>query len=309
MFDLSGKRKVHHPNDVTNVYFSELIPEILHKYFRLPGKFVRNFTTRIVKRDGSEGEMDWLMLVEPDNCRLYERILINVEFQSSKVTEEKIEIFSEYKDYAKIYYGLPVLTVVIITDGFESSKRQYSRVSSDILKPVYVHISWGEITKRLKKIGEKIDNQIKLTEDDGLDMVYLPMFSPKNKAEKVLERILQLFERDMSLKGLFRNHVAFGLSIMVTKYFGQTPKMDELLDMLERTAENDRLRMVAEYVDDFERQRLKRKLADKEREIEAINSRKDAEIEAINSIVFYEMFTPKNFITQFSKYDILSTFS
>jgi hypothetical protein len=26
-------------------------------------------------------------------------------------------------------------------------------------------------------------------------------------------------------------------------------------------------------------------------------------------IVFYEMFTPKNFITQFSKYDILSTFS
>lgn len=50
--------RVHHVNDVTNVYFSNVIPKVLHRYFRLPGKFVRNYTTRIVKRDGSEGEMD-----------------------------------------------------------------------------------------------------------------------------------------------------------------------------------------------------------------------------------------------------------
>ena len=37
---------------------------------------------------------------------------------------------------------------------------------------------------------------------------------------------------------------------------------------------------------------------------------KDYSIENfLTIIVFYEMFTPKNFITQFSKYDILSTFS
>lgn len=80
-------------------------------------------------------------MVEPDNCRLFEKILINVEFQSYKVTKEKIKIISDYKDYAKLYYGLPVLSIIIITDDYESSEIEYSRVSSDILRPIYIHMS------------------------------------------------------------------------------------------------------------------------------------------------------------------------
>ena len=80
-------------------------------------------------------------MVEPDNCRLFEKILINVEFQSYKVTKEKIKIISDYKDYAKLYYGLPVLSIIIITDDYESSEIEYSSVSSDILRPIYIHMS------------------------------------------------------------------------------------------------------------------------------------------------------------------------
>ena len=167
-------KKVHHPNDVTNRYLSEVIPKILHCYFRLPGKFVRNYTTKIIRRDGSEGEMDWLILVEPDGHRLFERILINVEFQSSRVTEEKIKIITDYRDYAKTYYGLPVLSVIVITDGYDSSELEYSRVESDILKPVYIFMDFEEIIKRLNNLEEKINNN-----DEGLDIVFLPMFAPK----------------------------------------------------------------------------------------------------------------------------------
>lgn len=80
-------------------------------------------------------------MVEPDNCRLFEKILINVEFQSYKVTKEKIKIISDYKDYTKLYYGLPVLSIIIITDDYESSEIEYSGVSSDILRPIYIHMS------------------------------------------------------------------------------------------------------------------------------------------------------------------------
>ena len=153
-------KKVHHPNDVTNVYFSELIPKILHGYFRLPGKFVRNYTVRIVKKDGSEGEMDWLILVELENSRQFKKILINVEFQSSRVTEAKIKAISEYRDYAKAYYGLPVLSVIIITDGYESSEKEYSVVSSDILRPVYIYMAWEKITERLKSLEEGFVNNL-----------------------------------------------------------------------------------------------------------------------------------------------------
>ena len=49
-----------------------------------------------------------------------------------------------------------------------------------------------------------------------------------------------------------------------------------LLEMLEKIVGNDRLRMVAEFEADFERQLFERKLADKEKEFEAINSQNEA---------------------------------
>ena len=77
--------------------------------------------------------------------------------------------------------------------------------------------------------------------------------------------------------------LVFGLSIMINKYFGPTSKTGELLKMLERKVDNDRLRMVAEYVADFDRQLLENQLAEKDREIEVITSQKDREIKAITS--------------------------
>lgn len=259
--------RVHHVNDVTNVYFSNVIPKVLHRYFRLPGKFVRNYTTRIVKRDGSEGEMDWLILVEPDGHRLFEKILINVEFQSSKVTKEKIKIISEYKDYAKTYYGLPVLTVIIITDGYEYSEVEYSRVDSDILMPIFIRMDFDEIIERLNNLEEKILNHIELSEDDGLDMVFLPMFAPKKEGKWITEKVLHLFNMDKTLKKPFRGHVGYGISLMVKKYFKSTSKAEELLKMLEEKVNDSKLRIVAEFEEDYARQVYERKLADMDKAI------------------------------------------
>ena len=264
--------KVHHVNDVTNVYFSNVIPKILHRYFRLPGKFVRNYTTRIVKRDGSEGEMDWLLLVEPDGHRLFEKILINVEFQSSRVTKEKIKIISEYKDYSKTYYGLPVLTVIIITDGFESSELEYSRVDIEVLKPIYIYITLEEIIEKLNNLEEKILNHEQLSEEDGLDMVYLPMFAPKKEAKWITEKILHLFNSDSSLRSPFRGHVGYGISLMIKKYFKSTRKAEELLKMLEEKVNDSKLRIVAEFEEDYARQVYERKLAENKEAIAKLDS-------------------------------------
>jgi hypothetical protein len=282
--------RVHHVNDVTNVYFSNVIPKVLHRYFRLPGKFVRNYTTRIVKRDGSEGEMDWLILVEPDGHRLFEKILINVEFQSSKVTKEKIRIISEYKDYAKTYYGLPVLTVIIITDGYEYSDVEYSRVDSDILKPIFICIDFNEIIERLNNLEEKILNHIELNEEDGLDMVFLPMFAPKKEGKWITEKVLHLFNRDKTLKKPFRGHVGYGISLMVKKYFKSTSKAEELLKMLEEKVNDSKLRLVAEFEEDYAIQVYERKLAEKDKalaekdeEIKVMLERKDDEIKVLKA--------------------------
>ena len=48
------KKKVHHPNDVSVKYFQATEAKELFNYFKLPGKFVKNYSPRVIKRDGSE---------------------------------------------------------------------------------------------------------------------------------------------------------------------------------------------------------------------------------------------------------------
>ncbi|WP_458405082.1 hypothetical protein [Methanobrevibacter sp.] len=268
------KPEVHHPNDVTIGYLIDVMAEKLHHALGLPGKFVKNYPTRIIKRDGSEREMDWLMLVEPDNETLFEKILINVEFQSSKVDKAKIESLVDYKDYSKTYYGLPVLSVVVITDGYESSEKEYCLVASDIFKPFYIHMSEEEVIEKLNNLEDNIDS---LNEDDAIDMVLLPMFASKEQSKIVTEKIVHIFRKNISISGIFRNDIAFALSIMVRKYFDLTEKGKELLKMMHPEVTNNRMRNVIDFEIDYARRAFKKEMQE---ELEKQLSLKDKENEA-----------------------------
>ena len=64
VLNLILKPKVHHPNDVTVKYLIDIMPEKLHQYFNLPGKFVRNYSPVLIRRDGSERELNYHDFVE-----------------------------------------------------------------------------------------------------------------------------------------------------------------------------------------------------------------------------------------------------
>ena len=264
VLNLIPKPEVHHANDVTIKYLIDIMPEKLHHYLKLPGNFVRNYSTRLIRRDGSERDMDWLMLVEQDNETLFEKILINVEFQSSYVDKDKIKTIADYRDYSKTYYGLPVLTVIVIMDGFELSELEYSRVPSDILKPAYIRMERDEQIERLNNIEGKILNHNNLSDDEALDVVFLPMFAPKDKAEFVTEKIARLFVKEKLLTGMFRSDIATALSIMVKKYFGVSAKAKELLEMMKPEVVNSRLRDVVEFEVDYIKRSLEQELSEKD---------------------------------------------
>ncbi len=279
VLNLILKPEVHHANDVTIKYLIDIMPEKLHHYLKLPGNFVRNYPTRLIRRNGSEREMDWLILVEPDNETLFEKILINVEFQSSYVGKDKIKTIADYRDYSKTYYGLPVLSVIVIMEGYELSEREYSRVSSDILKPTYIHMEWEEQIERLNNIQGKIINHQDLSDDESLDIVFLPMFAPKNKVKIVTEKIARLFHKDKSLTGILRSDIATALSIMIKKNFGISDKSKELLELMKPEVDNSRLREVVDFEVDYIRRSLEQELSKKEDEL----SKKNQEIKLLKA--------------------------
>ena len=204
------------------------------------------------------------MLVEPDNETLFEKILINVEFQSTRVTKDKIQTMFDYKDYSKIYYGLPVLTVVVITNEYEYSEKEYYKVVSDIFKPVYIHMNDEKVNENLKNIEKNID---RLSDDEALDMVLLPMFASEKQACKVTEKIVNLFRKNKSLKGTFRNDIAFALSIMVRKYFDLTEKGKELLNMMNPEVTDSRMKDVIEYEVNYAIKAYEKEIEEKDKEL------------------------------------------
>jgi hypothetical protein len=129
-----------------------------------------------------------------------------------------------------------------------------------------------------------------LNEEDGLDMVFLPMFAPKKEGKWITEKVLHLFNRDKTLKKPFRGHVGYGISLMVKKYFKSTSKAEELLKMLEEKVNDSKLRIVAEFEEDYARQVYERKLAEKDKalaekdeEIKVMLERKDDEIKVLKA--------------------------
>lgn len=274
------KKKVHHPNDVSVKYFQATEAKELFDYFKLPGTFIKNYSPRVVKRDGSELEMDWLILVDSDNKNIFERTLINIEFQTQRVDKKKIKVISDYRDYSKTNFGIPVLTIIIIFDEreFEVSIREYPITASDIIRPIYIHRPWKIIEKRLNNLEIKIHNKEKLSQNEAFDIAFLPMFASKQKAKFVTEKITKLFSNDETIKGTLRNDVAYVLGIMIRKYFDLTPKGKELLKLIEKEINKSDLMDVIEYELDYRDQAHKAEIKEKN---EIINT-KNKEINTKN---------------------------
>ena len=173
---------------------------------------------------------------------------------------KKIQAMSDYCDYSKIYYGLYVCSVVVIGKGYETSKKEYKRVVTDILRPRYIHLTWNELSKRLNNLEDKIKNQEDLTDDEALDFVFISMYAPEKDAEEVTEKIIRLFAQDKSIKKEFRVNIAYALSFMNRKYFGSTPKGEELRKMIEQQyVDKSAIRDIIEFETEF----MKKELAEK----------------------------------------------
>ena len=260
--------EIHHPNDVSFKFFEATHPKILYNYFKLPGIFVRNYPTTIIRRDGSEREMDWLILAKPDYKEIFEEMLVNIEHQSSPVDLEKIKTIADYKDYSKTFYGLPVLSVIIITVDSKSSIKEYYRAKTDILRPIYIEITLDEIYERLKNLEDKIYNKhAELSDDESLDLAFLPVFAPKNKGKEITEKVIRLLNEDKSIKKELKGDILYVQELMVRKYFKNEHEGQELLKMIKNNFKESSLNKVLAYERAYANQQIEEIKAENQQQI------------------------------------------
>ena len=239
----------HHPYDKSFRYMSGEYPKFLHENLNLPGKFIKSYENDVINHEKVNLRMDLLILVGPDEEKISENTLINLEHQSTRLDEEKIGIIADYKDFSKCRHHYPILSMVITGFNPENQIREYESTESDITRPVFIYMDNEEIEKRLNNLEAKIISRKDLEKPEILDFGIIAIFA-EDKA--IIENLCNLYKDSKYVKGEIRNDMALILDSMIkTRFKGDNKKIEELSKMIEEEREAAKRGMRIWYEEEF----------------------------------------------------------
>lgn len=214
------ERKIYHPFNHAFEIMYDAYPKELHENLKVPGIFVRKSEVKIRLYDGRVIEMDASYIIDPDYEEIFERMVANLEHQSTPVDDEKIDIISRYGIGEIQMEGLPHLSVVASHLPKEVSKKSHRISPSDILEPYYLDLGSEDNKQRLINARRKINNNEELTSNDELQLGVIVLFAPRDRAREITEEVVGLYLRIIEKLSLNMEYVLYSvLYSMIDAYF------------------------------------------------------------------------------------------
>ena len=251
-------RKIYQTSDISFKYAIAVLNKHLHKYLKLKDHYVVSYPTEVITRDMRNLRMDSLYKT---NTRLN-----NIESQSTQVGMKEMRRFADYRIFAEYIYNLPVETIVLMTVDPKNSLKEYKISETDIIRPIYIYFPKEEVIKRFKNVTDKIENNETLTEEETLDIAFLPLFAAKENSQEITEKMCRLIKKHDHIDYELKREISFILQIMVFKYFEDSEKREELLEVINMKQYDSDLEMIAYeiYGEDMEEQKeiIKQQSAD-----------------------------------------------
>ena len=245
--DLS--RKIYQSSDISFKYAIAVLNKQLHKYLKLKEEYKVSYPTEVITRDMRNLRMDSLYRTDTQ--------LNNIESQSTKVGIKEMKRFADYRTFAEYIYNLPVETIILMTDDPKNSLKEYKISETDILRPIFIYFTKEEVMKRFKNVTDKIENNRKLTEEETLDIAFLPLFAAKENSQEITEKMCELIKKCKQIDYELKREISFILQIMVFKYFDDSKKREQLLGEINMKQYDSDLEMIAYeiYGEDLEEQK------------------------------------------------------
>ena len=251
-------RKIYHSTDISFKYAIAVLNKHLHRYLKLKDEYIVSYPTEVITRDMRNLRMDSLYKTTA--------ALNNIESQSTRVGIKEMKRFADYRIFAEYIYNLPVETIILMTVDPKNSLKEYKISETDIIKPIYIYFPKEEVMKRFKNVSDKIENNETLTEEETLDIAFLPLFTPKENSKEITEKMCELIRKYEHIDYELKREISFILQIMVFKYFEDSEKREELLGEINMKQYDSDLEMIAYeiYGEDIEEQKeiIKQQSAD-----------------------------------------------
>ena len=180
----------HNPRDHSFRFFVNEYPEAVHEAFDFPGKYKRILDLNMLTATNRPLEMDCAQLIDPkDNITCTSTI--NVEHQTYPI-ENKIDAIYDYKIGLIHQNNIPSNSVVM-TNMDLGGESILCESHDQTFKLRVNRVTFEKISKRIKILNDKIENNQKLSLNELMYFAYIAIFVDENHAKDTMEKLSLLF--------------------------------------------------------------------------------------------------------------------
>lgn len=180
----------HNPRDHSFRFFVNEYPEAVHEAFDFPGKYKRKLDLNMLTATNRPLEMDCAQLIDPkDNITCTSTI--NVEHQTYPI-ENKIDAIYDYKIGLIHQNNIPSNSVVM-TNMDLGGESILCESHDQTFKLRVNRVTFEKISKRIKILNDKIENNQKLSLNELMYFAYIAIFVDENHAKDTMEKLSLLF--------------------------------------------------------------------------------------------------------------------
>ena len=180
----------HNPRDHSFRFFVNEYPEAVHEAFDFPGKYKRKLDLNMLTATNRPLEMDCAQLIDPkDNITCTSTI--NVEHQTYPI-ENKIDAIYDYKIGLIHQNNIPSNSVVM-TNMDLGGESILCESHDQTFKLRVNRVTFEKISKRIKILNDKIENNQKLSLNELMYFAYIAIFVDENHAKGTMEKLSLLF--------------------------------------------------------------------------------------------------------------------
>ncbi len=161
-----------------------------------------------------------------------EVILLNIEFQDTKIKKKHLKKYMEYKVSLQCQSGKSVVTVVICTYHIKSEVLIFNETETSILKPIvhYLLDYYDEV--KFISLKNKINNNLKFSSREIQYLILFPFMVHRNLRSQKVEDVCYLIE-EIKKKQLFDDEKLYlPLILAIKQYILNLDEQNKLIGVL-----------------------------------------------------------------------------
>ena len=218
-------KKPYHKDDLTHKYSAMAFKKRFHKYLGLPGNYYHRYPTEVVLRTMESGRMDELYSTK-------EGILVNLEEESGDVTEKTLKKLAKYKTFGSFIYAMPMVTAIICKKNPKNFPKEYKISETDILRPLYFYFPQDRLWQYYENVINKINQNIKLSEKEALDIAFIPKYISEKYAENVTRSLAKVFDKSIMPDKELKRDIAVILETMILTNINDETEQIKLMEAM-----------------------------------------------------------------------------